>query len=146
MSGHNRWTKIKHKKEASDAKKSKLWTKLIKELTVAARMGGGEPGNNPRLRKAIQDAKGQQMPADTIKRALQRGTGEIEGAAYEEILYEGTEPGTVIHVDGYQAKDGSMTANGRQVVFADGRKLFLGSSGTGAPRDGTDPNEPPATP
>src|SRR5947209_20406291 len=83
---------IKHKKGALDAKRGKLFTKLIKELTVAARMGGGDPGGNPRLRKAVTDAKAQSMPNDTIHRAIKRGTGEIEGAAYEEIVYEGTGP------------------------------------------------------
>ena len=92
MSGHSKWATIKHKKGALDAKRGKLFTKLIKELTVAARMGGGDPGGNPRLRKAIADAKGQSMPNDTIKRAVKRGTGEIEGAAYEEIIYEGSGP------------------------------------------------------
>src|SRR5215218_6754307 len=97
MSGHSKWHTIKHKKGALDAKRGKLFTKLIKELTVAARMGGGDPGGNPRLRKAIADAKNQSMPADTIKRAVQRGTGELEGAAYEEVLYEGTGPaGTLV--------------------------------------------------
>ena len=81
MSGHSKWATIKHKKGALDAKRGKLFTKLIKEITVAARMGGGDPGGNPRLRKAIADAKGQSMPGDTIKRAVQRGTGELEGAA-----------------------------------------------------------------
>ena len=93
MSGHSKWATIKRKKGALDAKRGKLFTKLIKEITVAARMGGGDPGGNPRLRKAVDDAKGNAMPADTIKRAIQRGTGEIEGVMYEEILYEGTGPG-----------------------------------------------------
>ena len=92
MSGHSKWATIKHKKGALDAKRGKLFTKLIKELTVAARMGGGDPGGNPRLRKAISDAKGQSMPNDTINRAVKRGTGELEGAAYEEITYEGSGP------------------------------------------------------
>ena len=82
MSGHSKWATIKHKKGALDAKRGKLFTKLIKEITVAARMGGGDPDGNPRLRKAISDAKGQSMPNDTITRAIKRGTGEIEGAAY----------------------------------------------------------------
>jgi YebC/PmpR family DNA-binding regulatory protein len=98
MSGHSKWATIKRKKGALDAKRGKLFTKLIKELTVAARMGGGDPNGNPRLRKAITDAKGQAMPADTIKRAVQRGTGELEGANYEEILYEGAAPGGALFV------------------------------------------------
>src|SRR5579872_1859617 len=129
MSGHSKWATIKHKKGALDAKRGKLFTKLIKELTVAARMGGGDPGGNPRLRKAISDAKGQSMPNDTIQRAVKRGTGEIEGAAYEEVLYEGTGPaGTLYLVE-------AMTDNRNRTV-AEIRKVFekhnglLGSAGT----------------
>jgi len=98
MSGHSKWATIKHKKGALDAKRGKLFTKLIKELTVAARMGGGDLNGNPRLRKAVADAKGQSMPNDTISRAIKRGTGEIEGAAYEEVLYEGTGPGGTLYL------------------------------------------------
>jgi YebC/PmpR family DNA-binding regulatory protein len=129
MSGHSKWATIKHKKGALDAKRGKLFTKLIKEITVAARMGGGDPGGNPRLRKAIADAKGQSMPNDTITRATKRGTGEIEGAAYEEILYEGTGPaGTLYLVE-------AMTDNRNRTV-AEIRKIFekhsgaLGAAGT----------------
>jgi YebC/PmpR family DNA-binding regulatory protein len=129
MSGHSKWATIKHKKGALDAKRGKLFTKLIKELTVAARMGGGDPGGNPRLRKAISDAKGQSMPNDTINRAVKRGTGEIEGAAYEEIMYEGTGPsGTLYLVE-------AMTDNRNRTV-AEIRKIFekhngvLGGGGT----------------
>src|SRR5262249_51342896 len=89
MSGHSKWATIKRKKGALDAKRGKLFTKLIKEITVAARMGGGNVDGNPRLRKAVTDARSQAMPADTIKRAIQRGTGEIEGVNYEELLYQG---------------------------------------------------------
>ncbi len=117
MSGHSKWATIKHKKGALDAKRGKLFTKLIKELTVAARMGGGDPSGNPRLRKAIADAKGNAMPNDTINRAVKRGTGEIEGAAYEEVLYEGTGPGgTLFLVEG-------MTDNRNRTV-AEIRKIF----------------------
>jgi YebC/PmpR family DNA-binding regulatory protein len=129
MSGHSKWATIKHKKGALDAKRGKLFTKLIKELTVAARMGGGDPSGNPRLRKAIADAKNQSMPNDTISRAVKRGTGEIEGAAYEEVLYEGTGPsGTLYLVEG-------MTDNRNRTV-AEIRKIFekhngvLGGAGT----------------
>jgi YebC/PmpR family DNA-binding regulatory protein len=129
MSGHSKWATIKHKKGALDAKRGKLFTKLIKELTVAARMGGGDPTGNPRLRKAIADAKGQSMPNDTINRAVKRGTGEIEGAAYEEVLYEGTGPGGTLYlVEG-------MTDNRNRTV-AEIRKIFekhngvLGGAGT----------------
>lgn len=95
MSGHSKWSTIKRKKGAQDAKRSKLFSKVIKELTVAARAGGGDPDGNPRLRAAVQAAKGVNMPADNIKRAIQRGTGEIAGATYEEISYEGYGPGGV---------------------------------------------------
>jgi YebC/PmpR family DNA-binding regulatory protein len=122
MSGHSKWATIKHKKGALDAKRGKLFTKLIKELTVAARMGGGDPGGNPRLRKAISDAKGQSMPNDTINRAVKRGTGEIEGAAYEEIVYEGSGPaGTLFLVE-------SMTDNRNRTV-AEIRKIFEKNNG-----------------
>ena len=122
MSGHSKWATIKHKKGAIDAKRGKLFTKLIKELTVAARMGGGDTSGNARLRKAIADAKGQSMPNDTIQRAVKRGTGEIEGAAYEEVLYEGTGPGgTLFLVEG-------MTDNRNRTV-AEIRKIFEKHSG-----------------
>ena len=86
MSGHSKWATIKRKKGALDAARGKLFTKLIKEITVAARMGGGDISGNPRLRKAVDEAKASQMTNDTISRAIKRGTGEIEGAAYEEML------------------------------------------------------------
>jgi YebC/PmpR family DNA-binding regulatory protein len=95
MSGHSKWHSIKHKKGALDAKRGKLFTKLIKELTVAARQGGGDPNGNARLRKAISDAKSGNMPNDTIDRAIRRGTGEEGGVSYEEITYEGYGPGGV---------------------------------------------------
>jgi YebC/PmpR family DNA-binding regulatory protein len=95
MSGHSKWHSIKHKKAAADAKRGKIFTKIIRELAVAARMGGGDPDANPRLRKAISDAKGVNMPADNIKRAIQKGTGELEGVTYDEISYEGYGPGGV---------------------------------------------------
>ena len=95
MSGHSKWATIKHKKGAADAKRGRLFTKLIKEITMAARLGGGDPGGNPRLRKAIDDAKAVNMPADNIKRGIQRGTGELPGVSYEEVTYEGYGPGGV---------------------------------------------------
>jgi YebC/PmpR family DNA-binding regulatory protein len=95
MSGHSKWHSIKHKKGALDAKRGKLFTKFIKEITVAARTGGGDPDGNARLRKAILDAKAGNMPNDTIDRAIRRGTGEEEGVHYEEITYEGYGPGGV---------------------------------------------------
>lgn len=90
MSGHSKWHTIKHKKSLLDARRGKIFTKLIREITVAARVGGsGNPSMNPRLRKAIADAKAQNMPNETIERAIKRGTGELEGESYEEITYEG---------------------------------------------------------
>ena len=95
MSGHSKWSSIKHKKGAVDAKRGKIFTKLIKELTVAARLGGGDPGGNPRLRTAILAAKAENMPKDNIERAIKKGTGELEGVSYEEVSYEGYGPGGV---------------------------------------------------
>ena len=95
MSGHSRWSTIKHKKGATDAKRGKTFTRLIKEITVASRSGGGDVNGNPRLRAAVDEAKANNMPKDTIDRAIKRGTGEIEGATYEEVTYEGYGPGGV---------------------------------------------------
>ena len=93
MSGHSKWSTIKHKKGAADAKRGRLFTKMIREITMAAKQAGGAPESNPRLRKAIDDAKAVNMPADNIKRAVQRGTGELPGVSYEEITFEGYGPG-----------------------------------------------------
>jgi YebC/PmpR family DNA-binding regulatory protein len=95
MSGHSKWSTIKHKKGAADAKRGKIFTKLIKEITVAARTGGGDPGGNPRLRSAILAAKAENMPKDNIERAIKKGTGELESVRLEEISYEGYGPGGV---------------------------------------------------
>lgn len=95
MSGHSKWSTIKHKKGAADAKRGKIFTRILKEMTVAARMGGGDPIGNPRLRAAIAEAKANNMPKDNIERAIKRGTGEIEGVTYEEITYEAYGPGGV---------------------------------------------------
>ena len=129
MSGHSKWATIKRKKGANDAARGRIFTKLIREVTTAARMGGGDPDSNARLRKAIADAKAQQMPNDNIKRAIQRGTGEIDGVNYEEVLYEGTGPGgTLFMVEG-------MTDN-RNRTAPELRRLFeksggaMGSTGT----------------
>lgn len=131
MSGHSKWATIKHKKGATDAKRGKLFTKLIKELTVAARLGGSDTANNARLRKAIADAKAQSMPGDTIKNAVKRGSGEMEGAAYEDVVYEGTGPqGTLLMVEG--------TTDNRNRTVAELRKIFeknnsnLGGAGVAA--------------
>ncbi|HNZ45340.1 MAG TPA: YebC/PmpR family DNA-binding transcriptional regulator, partial [Candidatus Syntrophosphaera thermopropionivorans] len=101
MSGHNKWSSIKHKKGAADAKRGQLFTRLVKEIILAARNGGGDPEANPRLRTAILNAKAANMPRENIERAIKRGTGEIEGANYEEVVYEGYGPngiGLVIEV------------------------------------------------
>lgn len=95
MSGHNKWSTIKHKKGAADAKRGKIFTKLIKEITVAAKLGGGDADGNPRLRTAIDKAKNENMPKENIERAIKKGTGELEGVTYEEINYEGYGPGGV---------------------------------------------------
>ncbi len=95
MSGHSKWHSIKHKKAAADAKRGKIFTKLIREISIAARTGGGDVEKNPRLRKAIKDAQAENMPADNIKRAIMKGMGQLEGAQYEEIAYEGYGPGGV---------------------------------------------------
>src|SRR5262249_3581113 len=95
MSGHSKWSTIKHKKAATDAKRSKVWTKLIKEITVAARIGGGDPNGNPRLRAAVDKGRGANMPNDTIDRAIKKGTGDLGGVSYEEDTYEGYGPGGV---------------------------------------------------
>ncbi len=95
MSGHSKWSTIKHKKAAADAKRGKVFTRLIKELTVAARLGGGDAESNPRLRSAVAAAKGANMPQDNIKRAVAKGTGALPGTTYEEVFYEGYAPGGV---------------------------------------------------
>ena len=129
MSGHSKWHTIKHKKGALDAKRGKIFTKLIKEITVAARTGGGDEAANARLRKAISDAKAQNMPNDTIDRAVKRGTGDLEGVNYEEITYEGYGPnGVAVLIE-------TMTDNRNRTV-AELRHLFsknggnLGESGS----------------
>ncbi len=122
MSGHSKWATIKHKKGALDAKRGKLFTKLIKELNVAARMGGGDPGNNPRLRSAIAAAKGQSMPGDTIKNAIKRGTGEMEGQTIEEVLYEGTGTGGTLFLV-------EAATDNRNRTVAEIRKIFEKNNG-----------------
>ena len=93
MSGHNKWSTIKHKKGAADAKRGKVFTKIIKEISVAAKLGGGDPAANPRLRTAVDKAKAENMPKDNIERAIKKGAGGMEGVTYEEIVYEGYGPG-----------------------------------------------------
>jgi YebC/PmpR family DNA-binding regulatory protein len=95
MSGHSKWANIQHRKSVQDAKRARRWTKILKEVTVAARLGGGDPGGNPRLRAAIQEARGDNVPNDTIERAILKGTGELAGVSYEEMTYEGYAAGGV---------------------------------------------------
>lgn len=122
MSGHSKWSTIKRKKGANDAKRGKIFTKLIKEITIAARMGGGDPDGNPRLRTAIIAAKAENMPKDNIARGIKKGTGDLDGAVYEEILYEGYGPGGVaVLVE-------TMTDNKNRTV-ADVRHFFAKSGG-----------------
>jgi YebC/PmpR family DNA-binding regulatory protein len=117
MSGHSKWHTIKHKKGALDAKRGKLFTKLIREMTIAARIGGGDPDANPRLRTAVDKAKGSNMPADNITRAIKKGTGELEGSTYEEMILEGYGPGGVaILVEG--------TTDNRNRTVSEIRHLF----------------------
>ena len=117
MSGHSKWSSIKHKKGAADAKRGKIFTKLIKEITVAARMGGGDPLANPRLRSAIAAAKNENMPKDNIERGIKKGTGDLEGVSYEESTYEGYGPG------GAAVMVESLTDNKNRAV-ADIRHIF----------------------
>lgn len=131
MSGHSKWATIKRKKGAVDAARGKIFTRLTREISIAARMGGGDPNGNARLRKAISTAKALQMPGDKIDRAIKRGTGEIEGVTYDEVLYEGTGPGgTLLLVEG--------TTDNKNRTVAELRKIFdkhngaLGSTGTAA--------------
>ncbi|MCX6150969.1 MAG: YebC/PmpR family DNA-binding transcriptional regulator [Ignavibacteriales bacterium] len=122
MSGHSKWATIKRKKGALDAKRGKLFTKLIKEITIAARDGGGDPNGNPRLRLAIDNAKAANMPADNIERAIKKATGELEGVHYEEIMYEGYAPaGIAVLVE-------VVTDNKKRTV-AEVRHMFSKSGG-----------------
>ena len=122
MSGHSKWSTIKHKKGAADKKRGKIFTKLIKEITVAARMGGGDVESNPRLRQAVAAAKAQNMPKDNFERAIKKGTGELEGVNYEEIRYEGYGPaGVAVLVE-------CLTDNKNRTI-ADVRYIFSKAGG-----------------
>ncbi|MBW2091419.1 MAG: YebC/PmpR family DNA-binding transcriptional regulator [Deltaproteobacteria bacterium] len=124
MSGHNKWSSIKHKKGAADAKRGKLFSQLIKEITVSARIGGGDPEGNPRLRTAINAAKSANMPKDNIERAIKKGTGELEGTSYEEYFYEGYGPGgTAILVQVLTDNKNRATADVRHVLSKHGGNL-----------------------
>jgi len=129
MSGHSKWSTIKRKKGAVDAKRGKIFTKVIKELTIAARLGGGDPSGNPRLRRALDLAKATNMPNDNITRAIKKGTGELEGVTYEELTYEGVGPaGTLILCD--------VVTDNRNRTAPELRKIFdrgngqLGAAGS----------------
>lgn len=122
MSGHSRWAGIKHKKAVVDAKRGKIFTRIAREITVAAKQGGGKPENNPRLRKAIEDARNVNMPQENVKRAVQRGTGELPGAVFEEVTYEGYGPGGVaVFVEG--------TTDNRNRTTSEIRKIFADHGG-----------------
>ena len=129
MSGHNKWSTIKHRKGAQDAKRGKIFTKIIKEITIAARMGGGDPDGNPRLRRALDDARSVNMPNDNIERAIKKGTGELEGVMYEELVYEGVGAGGALFIL-------NVVTDNRNRTAAEMRKLFdkkngqLGASGS----------------
>lgn len=129
MAGHSKWAQIKRKKAANDAKRGKLFTSLIREITVAAREGGGDPAYNPRLRLAIDAAKDANMPADNIDRAIKRGTGELEGVEYEEITYEGYGPGGVaIYIETLTDNANRTVAEIRHILSRNGGSL--GTSGS----------------
>src|SRR5512133_2402872 len=117
MSGHNKWSTIKHKKGAADAKRGKVFTKIIKEISVAAKLGGGDPGANPRLRTAIDKAKGENMPKDNIERAIKKGSGGMEGVNYEETTYEGYGPGGVAVVVEVMTDNRNRTVSDVRSIF-----------------------------
>lgn len=124
MSGHNRWAKIKHKKLAGDARKSKGWSKFLKEITIAARTGGGDPANNARLRAAIDRARADNMPLDTIQRAIKKGTGELEGSALEELVYEAYGPGgTALVIELMTDNRNRAVADVRHILDRNGGKM-----------------------
>ena len=129
MSGHSKWSTIKRRKGAQDAKRGKLFTKVIKEITIAARVGGGDPDGNARLRRAIDLARGVNMPADNVTRAIKKGTGELEGVQYEELVYEGVGPDGALFIC-------EVVTDNRNRTIAEVRKLFdknhgqIGSSGS----------------
>ncbi|HYA88268.1 MAG TPA: YebC/PmpR family DNA-binding transcriptional regulator [Nitrospirota bacterium] len=118
MSGHSKWATTKHKKAATDAKRGKIFTKLAKEITVAAKLGGGDPNGNPRLRTAIAKAKGVSLPAENIKRAIQKGTGELPGVSYEEVMYEGYGPGGVAVIVDVMTDNRNRTVSEIRNIFS----------------------------
>jgi len=129
MSGHSKWHSIKHKKGALDAKRGKIFTKIIREMSIAARLGGGDPGSNPRLRTAVDKAKAVNMPADNIKRAIQKGTGELEGTSYEELVLEGYGPGGVaILIEGTTDNRNRSVSEIRHIFTKNGGNLGTAGS------------------
>jgi YebC/PmpR family DNA-binding regulatory protein len=129
MAGHSKWANIQHRKSAQDAKRGKVFTRLIREVTVAARMGGGDPGMNPRLRLAIDKALAANMPKDNIERAIKRGTGELEGVEYEEVRYEGYGPsGVAVMVDAVTDNRNRTVAEVRHAFSKCGGNLGTGGS------------------
>jgi YebC/PmpR family DNA-binding regulatory protein len=137
MSGHSRWSTIKHKKAASDAKRGRIWTKIIKEVTIAARMGGGDANGNPRLRKAVDAARAANMPAENITRAIKRGTGELEGINYEELTYEGVGPaGVLLLVDVVTDNRNRTAAEIRKIFEKAGGQMTGGAAAWGFDRKG----------
>lgn len=128
MSGHSKWSSIKHKKGITDARRGKIFTKLIKEITVAARMSGGDINSNPRLRTAVQAAKSENMPKDNIDRAIKKGTGELEGVFYEESIYEGYGPGgAAVYIESVTDNKNRAVADIRHILNKAGGNL--GSNG-----------------
>ncbi|MBI5327470.1 MAG: YebC/PmpR family DNA-binding transcriptional regulator [Deltaproteobacteria bacterium] len=129
MSGHSRWANIKHKKAKSDVKKGKVFTKLIKEVIVAAKMGGGDPDGNPRLRAAVDKAKASNVPSDNIDRAIKKGAGEMDGINYEEHVYEGYGPGGIAVLVSVTTDNKNRTASDVRHIFTKGGGR-LGESGS----------------
>jgi YebC/PmpR family DNA-binding regulatory protein len=124
MSGHSKWSTIKHKKAATDARRGKLFTKLLREITVSARMGGGDTKGNPRLRAALLEARSSSVPGDNIDRAIKKGTGELEGESYEEVVYEGYGPGGVaVLVEGLTDNKNRTAAEVRHIFTRYGGNL-----------------------
>ena len=128
MSGHSKWATIKHKKAATDAKRGKVFTKILREITVSARVGGGDPGGNPRLRAAMLEARANNVPNDNIDRAIKKGTGELAGEAFEEVIYEGYGPaGIAVLVEGMTDNKNRTTSEIRHLFTKHGGNL--GESG-----------------
>jgi len=124
MSGHSKWSSIKHKKGITDARRGKIFTKLIKEITAAARMGGGDANANPRLRSAILAAKSENMPKDNIERAIKKGTGELDGVSYEESIYEGDGPGgAAVYIESLTDNKNRAVADIRHILAKAGGNL-----------------------